>query len=296
VAKSISRPRSRIAKLFPAVLLLCTFARPLTAQEWKSNPRELIRRAIANQDKPSAKATYYKYRDVKRKKDGSTETKEMLQTPQLVLGRIVARNGEPLSPEQRKNEESRLNRLTKDPNELNKKKKEQHDDDERARMMVRAIPDAFNFQYTGSEEGPSGEIAVFKFSPNPNWDPPNRELQVFTGMSGTLKIAVRPEMLTLIQATLFQDVNFGWGILGKLYKGGDFLIEQSEVAPAHWDITHMKLHFTGKILLFKSLNIQQDETTSNYKEVQPMSVAQALDRLRELDGEYAKNAAANGGK
>jgi len=274
-------------------LLILMVALPGFAQDWKSNPRELIRKAIANEEKESPKPTYFTYRDVKRKKDGSTETKQMMQTPQMVLGRIVAINGKPLNDEQRKNEDARLNRLTSDSDELAKKKTEQREDDARARKMVRAIPDAFNFQFVRTEEGPSGEVAVFNFSPNPNWEAPDRELQVFTGMSGTLKIAVKPERLSLMQAQLFKDVNFGWGILGKLYKGGDFMIQQSEIAPGHWDVTHMKLHFTGKVLLVKSLNIQEDEQTSDYREVQPMTVAQALDRLREVDTEYAKSA--NGG-
>ena len=276
-----------------SALFICLMAMPGFAQDWKSNPQALIRKAIANEEKEAAKPTYFTYRDTKRKKDGSTETKQMMQTPQMVLGRIVAINGKPLTAEQRQNEEGRLNRLTNDQDELEKKKKEQKEDDARARKMVRAIPDAFNFQLVRTEQGPFGEVAVFNFVPNPNWVAPDRELQVFTGMSGTLKIAVKPERLSLMQATLTKDVNFGWGILGKLYKGGDFMIEQSEIAPGHWDVTHMKLHFTGKVLMVKSLNIQEDEQTSDYHEVQPMSVEQALNRLREVDTEYAKTA--NGG-
>jgi hypothetical protein len=99
-----------------------------------------------------------------------------------------------------------------------------------------------------------------------------------------------------MQATLFKDVEFGWGFLGKLDKGGDFMIEQSQVYGNHWDLTHMKLHFTGKILLLKSLNIQQDEQTSDYRPVPEMTVAQALDKLKEAETEYAKNGANGGSK
>ena len=275
-------------------LLLLTLALPLTAQEWKTNPRSLIKPAIANEEKESPEKTYFTYRDVKVKKDGSTETKQMLQTPQMVLGRIVAINGQPLTAEQRNGEEDRLNRLTNDQDELRKKKKEQEEDDARARKMVAAIPDAFNFQYVKTEEGPSGEVAVFNFTPNPNWVAPDRELQVFTGMSGVMKIAVKPQRLALMQAQLSKNVDFGWGFLGRLNKGGEFMIEQTEIAPGHWDVTHMKLHFTGKILMVKSLNIQEDEMTSDYKLVQPMTVSEALNKLREFDTQYAKNA--NGGK
>lgn len=277
-----------------AALLSLVFVLPMAAQDWKTNPRDLIRRAIANEEKESPEKTYFMYRNTKRKKDGSTETKQMLQTPAMVLGRIVAINGHPLNPDQRRNEEGRLNRLVNSPDELEKKKKEQKEDDERARKMVHEIPEAFNFQYVRTEESPSGELAVFNFTPNPNWEAPDRDLQVFSGMSGVLKIAVKPERLALMQATLTKDVNFGWGILGRLYKGGDFLIEQTEFAPGHWDVTHMKLHFTGKILMIKPLNIQEDESSSDYQAVQPMTVTQALDKLREIDGEYAKNASGAG--
>jgi hypothetical protein len=115
-------------------------------------------------------------------------------------------------------------------------------------------------------------------------------------MSGAMKIAVPQYRMALMQATLFKDVDFGWGILGRLYKGGDFMIQQSQVYQDHWDLTHMKLHFTGKALLFKSLDIQEDDQTSDYHPVQEMTVAQALNKLKEADTEYAKNGANGGGK
>ncbi len=275
-----------------AALLVCLCSLPIAAQDWKANPRELVKRAIQNEEKESAQKTYFLFRDTNRKKDGRVETKEMIQTPQLVLARLVAINGQPLSDEQRSKEEARLNRLTASNDELQKKIKEQHEDDMRARKMVAAIPDAFNFEYVGTEEGKSGQVVVLKFSPNTSWEAPNRELQVFEGMSGTLKIDVKSERLAQMQAQLFKDVEFGWGILGRLYKGGDFLIEQSEIAPGHWETTHMKLHFTGKILFVKSLNIQEDESSSDYRPVQQMNVAEALNKLKQVESEYAKGVAA----
>jgi hypothetical protein len=250
---------------------------------------------VQNENSEPSKKMYFMYKDVKRNsKTGQVETKEMLQTPQLTLGRLVAINGQPLSPEQKSKEDDRLNRLTANPDELAKKLKQQKQDDQRARKMVQAIPDAFNFQYVNSEKTDSGELAVFKFTPDPNWNPADRELQVFTGMQGTLKIAVPADRIALMDAKLFRGVDFGWGIFGHLNEGGSFLIEQKEIYPGHWDTTHMKLHFTGKILLLKSLDIQEDEQTSDYQPVQGMDVAQALAKLKEVDNEYARNA--SGGK
>lgn len=280
--------------IVPTLLCLLAVQGSLSAQDWKSNPRELIRQAVQNENKQPSQKMYFMYKDLKRNsKTGQTETRIMIQTPEMALARIVAIDGHPLSAEEKAKEDARLNRLTANPDELQKKQKQQKLDDERARKMVRAIPDAFNFQYVDTEKTDDGEVAVFKFTPDPNWDPPDRELQVFTGMQGTLKIALPAERIALMDATLFRGVDFGWGIFGHLNQGGSFLIQQKEIYPGHWDTTHMKLHFTGKILLFKNLDIQEDEQTSDYKPVEGMNVPQALAKLKQVDEEYAKNA--NGG-
>jgi len=280
-----------------AISAFCTLILPLglVGQEpnWKKDPRQLVRVAAVNENKTSAKKMYFMYRDVKLDKNGERETREMVQTPQLSLARIIAINGHPLSPDQKAKEDARLNRLVSNPDELSKKVRAQKQDDQRARKMVQAIPDAFTFTYVETEKTDNGELVVLKFSPDPNWDPPDRELQVFTGMQGTLKIAVPQNRIALMDAKLFKGVDFGWGIFGHLNPGGSFLIQQQEVAPGYWDTTHMQLHFTGKILLVKSLDIQEDEQTSDYQPIEGMSVAQALDKLRNSSDEYAKTA--NGG-
>jgi hypothetical protein len=280
--------------LVGCLLGISVAATSLAAQDrdWKSNPRELVRQAVRNEDRDSGKKIYFMYRDAKRTKTGEIQTREMLQTPTVTLGRIIAINGHSLSAEQKTNEEARLNRLN-DQDELQKKIKQQGQDEQRARKMVAAIPEAFNFQYVNTEKTGSGELVVLKFSPDPKWNPPDRELQVFTGMEGTLKIALPAQRIALMDAHLFRSVDFGWGFFGRLNSGGHFLIEQKDVYSGHWDTTHMSLHFTGKVLLVKSLDIQEDESTSDYHPVGEMSVATALGKLKEMDAEYGRTA--NGG-
>ncbi len=60
---------------------------------------------------------------------------------------------------------------------------------------------------------------------------------VFTGMQGEMLVDETACRLAKIDGTLFKEVNFGWGILGRLYKGGRFFVEQAEVTPSHWDTT-----------------------------------------------------------
>jgi hypothetical protein len=214
----------------------------------------------------------------------------MISTVQgMMLGRVIAINGKPLDAQQRQKEDQRLQRLLDDPSQLDAKKKQQSEDDQRVRKMVGALPDAFVFEYAETEQDKSGEVKILRFHPNPNYDPPSRELQVYQGMEGTMKIAVPQNRIVLLEAKLFRQVNFGWGILGHLNPGGEFVIEQSEITPQHWDLTHMKLNFTGKALFFKTINIQEDERTSDYQEVPALSLVQAIQKLKQVDTEIASN-------
>ena len=68
-------------------LLLCLLALPAFAQQqdWKSNPRELVRKAVFNENKAADGHEHFTYRDVKRTKNGTIETKQMIETPEMVL-------------------------------------------------------------------------------------------------------------------------------------------------------------------------------------------------------------------
>lgn len=261
------------------------------APDFSKDPVELVRKAVANELKTPENVPRFAFRDVKERSNGTLETREMVETKDgLVLGRIVAINGKPLGDDQRTREDKRLQRLLSDPDQLAQKKKEQQEDERRIRRMVKALPDAFLYKYQGTEPAKNGQLVVLQFSPNPNFNPSSRELQVYKGMAGTLKIAVPQYRIALLEAKLIRDVNFGWGILGHLDRGGSFVVEQSDVSDGFWDVTHMVLSFTGKVLLLKSLNIKQDETTSNYRRVSDMSVAQAIDFLKKAEDEVARNA------
>ena len=63
---------------------------------------------------------------------------------------------------------------------------------------------------------------------------------------------------------LFKDVNFGWGILGRLNKGGKFEVVQSQVSPGVWRITTLDLDFKGRVFLFNSLKIFRKESSTGF--------------------------------
>lgn len=247
-----------------------------------ANPADLVREAISNELKPSTSPP--KRYTLTDKKAGTVTVKEVIETKEGAIARVVSINGKPLEGDQKDKEDKRLQRLIDDPNALAQKKKSQQEDDRRTRMMLKAMPDAFLYTYDGTEQTSHGEIVKLTFKPNPNWDPPSRETMVYRGMQGTMQISNADKRLVKIQAKLFRDVTFGWGILGHLDSGGQFVVEQARVMDHDWEITHMILNFTGKALVFKTIRIDEDEASSNYRPAAEMTAKQAIEELNHEAG------------
>jgi len=285
--------RPRVAASTGAVfLLLSLLISAVSAAEAippgaQTNPREFVRRAVTN-ELNSNTTQHFTYR-LQNVKPNRTEVRQVLETDAAILARTLMVNGEPLTKDQAAKEDRRLDRLN-DPDELASKIKDQREEEGRIRKMLGALPDAFLYQYSGMRAGQHGQVVVLNFKPDPAFDPPSRETQVYRGMEGVLEIGVPDMRLASIKANLVEDVTFGWGILGHLDRGGRFEVDQAPVASGTWVTTHMVLNFTGKVLLFKSLNIHQDQTTSDYQPVPNMTVAQGITTLKKMDGEVARTA------
>lgn len=245
--------------------------------ELPANPADLVRDAIFNELKPGNGE--HKAFKLTSTKGNEVTVKQVIETQDGSIARILSINGKPLDAQQKAKEDARLQRLIDDPSALAAKQKSQKEDDRRTRMMLKSLPDAFIYQYAGTVETPEGTAENLTFKPNPNWDPPTRETMVYRGMEGTMQINLPGKRLVKIAAKLFRDVNFGWGILGHLDQGGQFIVEQSRVMDHDWETTHMVLNFNGKALFFKTIRIQQDERSSDFIPVPPMSARQAIEEL-----------------
>jgi hypothetical protein len=71
-------------------------------------------------------------------------------------------------------------------------------------------------------------------------------------MRGTILIEPVQMRLVRIDSTFFRDVNFGYGILGRIERGGTFLIEQQGLGNGRWAITNLSLHFNKRSLFVRS--------------------------------------------
>jgi hypothetical protein len=263
-------------------------------------PAELIRRTVTNEVQSDKQTVRYMFRERKETPTGS-QTKLLVETRDTMVGMVVAYNDRPLSLEQRQGEYVRIQRFIDDPAELERKRKKEKEDAERVKSILKGLPDAFLYEYDGADMGkpgmgkPGQPLVRLKFHPNPKYDPPTRVEQVLTGMQGVILIDAQAQRIARIDGTLYQDVAFGWGILGHLDRGGHFLVDQTEVGNESWSISRMELAFTGKLLLFKGLNIRSTEVYGDFHPVPAdLNFAQGVELLRKQVDTLAENRLQNG--
>ena len=243
-------------------LLTATALGQKTAHPATEEQLALITRAAERERAELENPKPYRYQERLDWNWGS-ETRSVIETAEGRADRIVLFKGEPLSPEQQAKQQHRLEKLLSDRDTLKNELKDQKSETQRRIRIVRAFPMAFFFDYAGLDKG----LLRFNFRPDPDFSPKDRETQMYRGMEGSVWIEPAQERIVRIEGILVKDVNFGWGIVGHLNKGGIYEIAQTQLSPGKWRITKLNVDLKGKTFLINSFRFQRKETNSRFQPV-----------------------------
>ena len=70
-----------------------------------------------------------------------------------------------------------------------------------------------------------------------------------------------------VQGKLVKDVSFGWGIVGRLNKGGIYEISQTQLSPGIWRITTLNVDVKGRMFFLNSFRFMRRESNSHFRPV-----------------------------
>jgi hypothetical protein len=269
-----NRTKSRAGLCLLALLTLALLAGAQLAKDHPgrgraaADPAALVRRAIQNRE--DAARTHRPLRYLLRKtNDHRDTTKDIIETEQGDVARLITIDNQPLTAEANQAELDRLNTLAGHPEIQEHRHQREQKDADRVNRLMRLLPDAFLYRDQGTSACPTGRGTCHHliFAPNPSFEPPDVEANIFRGLAGEVWIDQAQERLTRLDAHVIATVDFGWGILGKLDKGGTIQLEQSDIGNHDWELTTLKLNLKGKALMLKSLNIQLTEQASHFSAV-----------------------------
>jgi hypothetical protein len=214
---------------------------------------------------------------------GKKKLLSVCQTKKGNIERLVAVDGTPVSPAETQAEDQRIENLVAHPHQMAQQQKKEKEDGDQAQQLLRMLPQAFLFEYEGTE----GSVVRLRFTPNPKFHPSTRPEQVFHHMEGTLLLDTQAKRLAAIDGMLTSEVKFAGGWLGHLDKGGTFAVQQRNVGSGHWEMISMRVQMSGRVLFFKSISVQENETYTDFQVVpENTSLQRAAELVRQNDAKH----------
>jgi len=268
--------------ILPLLLLIVSAGQsaPPPAPVQPQPGQALVNRALAAELRAAQDASHPMRYRLRKTSPRLTSAKEIVETQEGAVARLVAIDDKPLTAVDEQKEQARLDTLLSDPGLQRHRKQSEDQDTDRAMKVLRALPEAFVYQFASLD---ANGLAKFTFKPNPAFSPPDLETQSLTQMAGEIWIDTVRERVTHLDGHLIQDVDFGWGILGRLDKGGWIAMDQTEVAAGQWRIRRFQMAMSGRVL-FKTKTFDTTEDETEFTPVPPgIGYKQAIALLRAGD-------------
>lgn len=234
---------------------------PALAQSSDGAALSVVRTAVQtelNSARLDHMAWDYRDHDIQPGKDA---VYRVIETPKGDLRRMLELNGRPLTGSAEQQELDRIRGFVNSADQQAKRRRAASQDDTQARELLTMLPNAFI--WTPVSE--NAQQITLKFRPNPAFNPPDMQSRVLGVMAGEMVIARDGDRIESLKGTLTDDVKIGFGLLGKIDRGGTFDVERREISPGHWQITETHVHIGGHALLFKTIGQQEDELKSDWK-------------------------------
>jgi hypothetical protein len=260
-------------------------SRPLSPEEI----RALVDRAISNQHRNDQALAEYERREHRQARKDETDTLlsedktfRVVPTGTGTLRLLLEERGQPVSAELYRRQLRDLEQAllwAQDPAE-NKQKRRVDKFDKRSREraeMVDAIRDAFLFTWQGRESSGGRSLVRLLFEPNPAFKPHSRNTEMFRHSRAVVWIDEAAAQMVRIEAEIATDISIGGGILGKIYRGGRFVLEQTQVEEGVWFPVRYEYNFAGRKFLF-GYELHEVTLASGYRRIGPPKEALAAVR------------------
>ena len=227
------------------------------------SPHDLVVDVMYNELHDRQRDSFWEYRAV-RVSGSQDVVREQVETAQGPIFRVLEDHNHPLDPEQRQKEERRLQELVTRPGAMNSAGQDHVKDEERMERIIKMLPDAFVYEYVGSSEG--DEVRL-NYHPNPAYVPSGYEARVVHALAGTLVVNQRLKRMMSIKGTMLARVDFGYGLLGYIDKGGTFEIQREQVSETRWKTSLVDVHIQGRVFLLHTVDKNNHEERSNFRPV-----------------------------
>jgi hypothetical protein len=194
---------------------------------------------------------------------------------------LVKKDGKPLSEEDQKKENEKVQKEIQDIEKRDAKKeakeekakdggKEKKDDDD---VGIETFLRACQFVNPRRERFRGQDVLVFDFEPNPEFKPHKLVEKVVHELAGVVWIDEKAHDVARLEAYFVGDFRFGGGVIANLQKGTSFVFEQAYINNEVWLPTYEEAHVGVRVLLVKAFKVNEVTRYSDYKRFNVESIS-----------------------
>jgi hypothetical protein len=240
--------------------------------------RELLRYAQDREVENEKRLRDYTYieREEEHTLDGNGQikkveirTREVLNIYGETIERLIAKDDKPLSAEEAKKEEERIQKITdkrKNESDGDRRKRLEKEEKDRieARKFVLEVADAFNFRLISSEEIDGRDTWVIDGEPRPGYQPKERSTKMLSKFKGRMWIDKAEGQWMKMNITSIDTVSIGL-LIARLHKGARIVAQQTKINDEVWLPKHLAVQADVRLALVKNYNEDIDMTFRDYK-------------------------------
>jgi hypothetical protein len=250
----------------------------MTATAWAQDPKEIVRRSIAQeqlgwvrmQDYTWQASSVERHFDSKGKVESSKrETWETLILDGEPYRRMLERNGKPLSVEEQRGEQEKLDRETKKlkqqtPAEKQRRLEQAQERRKREFAFLSEIPDLFDLKLETDSTVEGRPVWVVSCAPRAGAQPKSRDAKVLLKVRGRMWVDKATYQWVKVEAETTATIS--WGLfLARLAPGARMTFEQTAVDAELWLPKRLFMSGSGRLALFKHLIEDEEIQWRDYK-------------------------------
>lgn len=280
-----TKPLVRIASTAISFLLLCA---ALMAQEAPppattnlpptNDPREIVRRSVEIDHRTAELARNYtcQQREVEKHLDSHGAVKSVeIRTWDITMlygepySRLIKKNDQPLSEKDEKKEEEKQDKFVAEhknesEDQRHKREAKQKKEREEGRAFLRDVENAYDFRIVGEEPVDGRPAWILEATPRKDFHPTQPHADILPKLKGKVWIDKQDYDWVKAEAEAIDTISFGL-FLARVHKGSQFSFEQTRLNDEVWLLRRFYINASARLLIFKNMGIEQEDTFSNYK-------------------------------
>ncbi|MBI1353889.1 MAG: hypothetical protein GC160_06045 [Acidobacteria bacterium] len=208
-------------------------------------------------------------------KETESKTFELLYLFGEEYRKLIAKDGEPLPPDEAAKERKKLDkayaeRADESPKERERRLEKQRKDEEEEREFRAEIVKAFDFTLAGEETVAGRRCWIIDGLPRSGYEPSISKAKFLQKIRGRAWISQDDYNWVRAEVETIDNASFG-GFIVKLKEGAKLDFTQSYVNDEVWLPTSFRLRFEAKLVLLKGLRREIDVRWSDFRKFQAES-------------------------